>query len=539
MHLHQNISARQIQLWIIIFSIILIYSLFSWFVPFNGDDLLFQYKYTIANNGSTKFSLSGLVVFMRDLWLYENGRLANVLCGIVILWMPKWIWAISLGTIICSIFMISTKMAQHISPLSPLMLLVIWIMGIIFFPWYDMSSLMLVAYAMNYFVSMLFVIASIYIAWQLESTRVNHRIYICTLVIGIITGLMHEGFAVPLLATIILTGIISHIKKNPLSLQWYGFLIAVMVGTIICISSPAIIDRFFTLSESHEIRPADLRAYIRILLKNTPLFAGTLLAGCAMLCQSDSRRFLKRFFAHQLNIYLLLLATTSAIMDIILLAPPRATLCSTLPIIILIASIAKPYIVNINKRATTICIAGALVFIGIFYSGVIFYQARIASEDICIKQKLVESNGETVFFDITEHTPWWTFRHPVTEIWYGPMQHNIYSLTMSRNDSTALVAPSIFKNFEYSSLSPIEQSPGFYQLGRYVLTDNPSLISTEFNNTPGPKGGNLRFIFDDGRNIGSYIAFLPILGKDGKLWIIGIPSKVLPDAPYVRITNGS
>lgn len=82
---------------IIILAIILIYTLFSLLCPIMTDDYMFWGKYLTANNGSMMPSLSGYCNYVRDLWLYENGRLANMLCAPVVLWMPKLAWAIILA----------------------------------------------------------------------------------------------------------------------------------------------------------------------------------------------------------------------------------------------------------------------------------------------------------------------------------------------------------------------------------------------------------------------------------------------------------
>ena len=242
-------AKHKIMMLVIILAIILIYTLFSLLCPIMTDDYMFWRKYLTANNGSMMPSLSGYCNYVRDLWLYENGRLANMLCAPVVLWMPKLAWAIILAVIICAIYLLSARMVNGSRPVSPLLLMSIWICSILLLPWYDTSSLMLIDYALNYFPPTLLTLATIWAAYRIESGQPFRNIYYyCAIVvIAFLAGIFHEGFSMPLLAAI---SVIAAVRRFSMPGQWWGIYIALLCGTIISAGSPAIWTRFFTAMDS-------------------------------------------------------------------------------------------------------------------------------------------------------------------------------------------------------------------------------------------------------------------------------------------------
>lgn len=513
----------------------IIYSIFSWLVPFNIDDLLFCHKYFIANNGWEHFSLPGIWSYIRSLWLYENGRLSNMFCAPIILWIPKWIWAILLGIIIMTLNLLSTYLAQKSTHITASMLMFIWLMGIIFYPWHDFSSLMLVAYALNYFVAGLLILISIAAFVYLETHKLRPAVYIPLIITGFAAGMIHEGFSLPLCATLAIALVTNREKQ---SRQWWGLFIAVVAGTAICTTSPAIWARFFDTAESknfmHTIIP-----YVRLFIKSTPLFAAGVLITAILLITRKGRTTLKNVFADRLNVYLATMACAASAMAIILLAPPRATFCGDITAIILIARILNNYTRFFIMCSSFLLNIIALIFIYVFYAGVIYWQLQIYREDRIIKQMLIDSNGDTIYYDTIRFTPWWTFHHPVAGIWETSMQYVSYGRYTDRLQFTALVLPKVLKDNDLSTCRSIPESKGIYQINDYLIISDSTLnpFMSEPNLTP--RNTNCRFILEDGREIGSPVTLFPFLTPDNKIHFIGFPRKDNIKGPFRKVTDNA
>lgn len=528
-------TTNRILLIITALSIIIIYSIFSWLVPFNIDDLLFSHKYLVANNGDEQFSLTAIWVYIRDIWLYENGRLANMLCAPIVLWTPKWLWAISLGIIIMAIYVLSACLAQSSSRISASLLMFIWLMGIIFYPWHDMSSLMFVDYALNYFVAGLLILISIAAFVYLETHKLRPAVYIPLIITGITAGMIHEGFSLPLCATLVIASVTNQGKQ---SRQWWGLFIAVVAGTVICTTSPAVWARFFETAESkkfmHYIIP-----YVRLFIKNTPLFAAGLFVTVILLITRKGRIILKKVFADRLNVYLATMTFAASTMAIILLAPPRATLCGDITAIILIARILNNYTHFFLICSSILLNIIALIFIYIFYAGVIYWQFQISKEDRIIKQMLMDSNGDTVYYDTIRFTPWWTFQHPTAGIWETTMQYDSFGLYTGRMKSSALVLPRDLENYDLSTFHSIPESEGMFQKNDYFIISDSTLISLMSAPNIRPKNTQCRFILEDGRNVGSPVTLFPFLTHDNEIFLIGFPSKDNVKGPFRKVSDNT
>ena len=309
-----HINCRIIAISIIVLSMIVIYAIFSWLSPVMIDDLMFWHKYLDANNGDATPSLLGYWCYIRDLWLYENGRLANMLCAPVVLWMPKIVWNVFLACVISCMYLISARIINNSWNFEPLLLVVVWIAYIFILPWHESNSLVIIDYALNYFLSTVVVLLTIWAAWHMEFSQMKNRyLYIGILLMGFVCGLFHEGFSFPLIATLFCIACLNCFKMN---CQWWGLFVAVLIGMLICAGSPAIWERFFTSvdADSH----FHLKPYIRMFIKNTTLFAGIsiLMFVCAFF--KRGRRCIKHVFSDQINVYLILLGIYSSSISYVL-----------------------------------------------------------------------------------------------------------------------------------------------------------------------------------------------------------------------------
>ena len=512
---------------LIILAIILIYASFSWLCPIMIDDYMFWGKYITANNGSTSPSLTGYLTYVRDLWLYENGRFANMLCAPVVLWMPKWIWAIILAVIICATYLLSAWMVNGSRSISPLLLMSVWICCILLLPWYDISSLMLIDYALNYFPPTLLTLASIWAAYHIESGRQFRHIYYCAIiVIAFLAGIFHEGFSMPLLAAL---SVIAATRRFSMPGQWWGVYIALLCGTIISAGSPAIWTRFFTTMDSNA--ELHLRPYLRALVKTTPMFFALSAAAIAAIPFAKSRRILRNIISDRLNQYLLLTASFAAIMVIILKAPVRATTGLNLLLIIFLLRGIKSLDIHISPKSSSMAAIASLIAVCLFYTGVLRWQFKIFDENRHITMLLEEGHrDETIYMDTIRHAPWWTLSHPVVDIWYTSGQIRFVNSIYGRPEDTPPVLPEILERYDFNNPVPIPGNTDFCRAGDIILMrgDNIDTDSLTYN---------WRFTLAGGEEIGSYVMFVPFIANNGERWIAGFPTRIQVKGPFLNITE--
>lgn len=507
---------------------IIIYTLFSLYTPILSDDLIFLHKYYIANGGSYSFSLHGLYEYAHDIWNTENGRLANMLCAPILIWLPGYIKALLIACVISFIFLISTRIIDRNWHLRPITLMTMWILSILLFPWHDYSSLMLTDYALNYLVSAALTLCTLFATYYSTTKRIKPGLYILILITAFSCGAIHEGFSLPLLGSLT---ILSIIRRHPSS-EWWGIFLSLLAGTIICLSSPAIWNR---LADNTANQTLHLLPYLRHLCKNTPLMVIALSACGMSLFFKKGRQWLMKNILVGVNLYLVVLAFLSGIMHTLLLAPARATICTTLPLIILLINIIRPYLYKIPIKISYMLIASCMLIVWAFYINVLHWQYRIYQESNEIQDRLCISNNRTIYYDIIRSTPWWTLRHPISDLWYSSACFTAYNIYYERTDTTALVIPEIIKNYDFKMPVPIPESKGFFQAGNYVLIKDLSLICDDYNPATGVTG-NWKFTLSSGKIIGSYVTFLPFFNSEGDTWFIGIPGRDSIEGPFLNIT---
>lgn len=511
---------------IIILAIILIYTLFSLLCPIMTDDYMFWGKYLTANNGSMMPSLSGYCNYVRDLWLYENGRLANMLCAPVVLWMPKLAWAIILAVIICAIYLLSARMVNGSRPVRPLLLMSVWICSILLLPWYDTSSLMLIDYALNYFPPTLLTLATIWAAYRIESGQPFRNIYYyCAIVvIAFLAGIFHEGFSMPLLAAI---SVIAAVRKFSMPGQWWGIYIALLCGTIISAGSPAIWTRFFTVMDSRTQQ--HLLPYLRTLVKTTPVLLAMSTVAIAALPFRKSRQVLNSIISDRLNQYLILTASISAIMVIILKAPARATTGLNLLLIILLLRTVKSLGINHFQKSSTTAVIVSLISVCLFYSGVLLWQFKIFDENHQITMLLKDvDSDETIYMDTIRHAPWWTLSHPIVDIWYTSGQIRFVNNIYGRPEDIPPVLPKVLERYDFSNPVTIPEKTVFCQAGDIILMKGDNIDADKLPY-------NWRFTLAGGEEVGSYVMFVPFIANNGERWIAGFPTRIQVKGPFLNI----
>ncbi|WP_300300289.1 DUF6056 family protein [uncultured Muribaculum sp.] len=530
MHPIKQPTQQKVLISLIVISMFAIYAIFSWFTPLMVDDLIFWHKYQCANNGLTSPSLSGYWIYIRDLWLYENGRLANMLCAPAILWIPRWLWSAILALIICGLFVLCARIINDNRRISPTLLIFVWVASVLLLPWHDYSSLMLLDYALNYFPSSILALGTIWTVCHLQSTRIDNPIcYILILIMGFAAGLFHEGFSLPLIATFITIAFINQFKMPA---QWWGIFIATIIGTAICVGSPAIWERFFDTMDNAST--FHIKPYLRNFIKNTTLFAFSCGISCILLLSHKGRALLNAIIHNTINQYILLTGIFSGLMSVGLLAPPRAATFSTLMFIIIwFRAIPSCYYDKLKPAVELILTSVVLILIWIFYSIVLHWQYLVFKENESITTLLAHNPQAAIYKDTIRSTPWWTLGHPIVNIWNTNTQFIFFTQLHNRDSNIPLVLPEPFKYFENYKAIPIGNSNRYFQFDDYILC---RLAADELDaNIP----SNYILTLSDSTKIGTYATKLSFQQTDSLRWIILIPTSPKAKGPFLHISDNA
>lgn len=520
---------RNILIVAIIAAIVVCYASFSWLCPLMLDDYNFIMQYRDANGGSHAPTFHGIWTYASGIWHDENGRLANMLCAPVALWMPKGVWAVGLATMICAIYLMMAKMVNGDWQFSPLLLMAVWIACILALPWWDYSSLMPVDFALNYFPSALLTLVVINAALRFETGSVMGRWhYAAILLAAIFLGLFHEGGSLPMVGAFTL---IAASRRFDMPRQWWGVYVALLVGTTFCIGSPAIWQRYLDTNPGHTAFL--LKHYIRSLVKTTPLLAFTCAAVCVALMSGGCRGQLRVFVRNRLNVYLVVVAMLSALMTIATGAAARAAVWSHMLLIVLWLRVVRSIYAGSRWHHIHMPVAVvALVAACTFFYGVNYWQKKLNDEYNEIMFFLATAGPKAVLYkDTIRSTPWWTHKHPIVGLWYTNVQAYCVNAFMGRDKNTAPVLPTVLRDYDFSNPTPIGDSDRYFQAGDFILFKS--------DGTPYDKVAcNLRFILNDGREIGSYVEVIPFVVEQ-ELWLMGTPVRTQVQGPYRKVSDAA
>lgn len=502
-----------------------VYSLFAYFVPVAIDDFSFMRYYIDAKGGDQSFSFSGLANYFFSVRQLENGRLANYLCAPVVLWIPRWLWALILGGIITTCVALTARLSSGWKKFSARILIFVWALTVVFMPWNDFSGLMVADYALNYLFAWLLVLLTIICMIRVSRSRMYVWAYCPALICAFAAGMIHETVSLCMIATF---GLIAVSKRFRLSPQWWGLFIAIILGETLCLSAPGIMSRIEIESSNFEL--PTLYVLIRHAYHTILLFSICSIAAIIMSLTNKGRNRLRGIFRSQINIYMGLFALIVSVSVIILQAPMRFSLFSTAPTIIVLTNLLSTQTKFFNYFSQ---IVSGIVLVGIllFYSVVIHWQRKICNEEEIVIETIVRANGKPVYFDTIRNAPWYTFSYPIDGLWYVGAHQDCVAKYVKALPDVALVLPKAVEHFEIAKCMPLDypSHSGYYQIDDYLIADG----KLDINSLP----SQLRYKMNDGRERGSATSWRIFFDDLGKKWYIGVPLRGGIYGPYVRVVD--
>lgn len=525
-NLNQKLHFVSTDALLVILLMTIVYSVYAWYVPVALDDYAFMGYYLDANGGDSSFSLSGLCRYIKTVWEIENGRLANYLCAPFLLWLPHWLRSVVTGVIISASFVISAKFAIGNKKLTGRVVVFVWALSVVFLPWHDFSGLMIADYFLNYFFSWLLVLLTMACIFRLEKKNFSPLQYCSVILLSFCTGIVHECFALPLLAALGSVALINRLRMRP---QWWGIFVAVFAGFVICMSSPAILDRLMITSSDTGGR-AYLLNFLRILYHSVPLCVIAGFAGFVMILSKAGRTHLSNIFSTLTNQYFGLLSLFALVIVVVLFVTGRAAFLAVTPMIIVMTS-ALDSESNFFRYFSAIPSAIVLLLLLTFYGPLIYWQRKIYEEHEKVYADVARNIGRNVYHDTIITAPWYTFRYSTDGLWAVGTQYFGLSQYFHIDEDKLTVLPTVLKGADLSKCETVEFAgeETICQKGDYLIVNgdvDQSRLSDDYI-----------FYMADGTKRGSSVGWRYFYDENGVKWNIGFPLRGPVNGPFIRIVQ--
>lgn len=502
------------------------YIIFSWYVPVAIDDFTFMSYYLDLNGGDPSFSLSVLCGYIKSVWEIENGRLANYLCAPFLLWLPHWLRAILMGATISATYLISAKFAVGNNPLTGRVVVFVWALSVVFLPWHDYSGLMIVDYFLNYFFSWLLVLLTLACIFRLEKKNFNPLQYVFVIILSVATGLIHECFSLPLMGALGCVALINRFRMKP---QWWGIFIALFIGYVICMSSPAILDRLMITTTDTDKR-AFLLNFLRILYHSVLLCVIVGIVAFIMLLSKSGRHRLKNILSNIQNQYFTFLSLFALCIVFVLVVTGRAAFLAITPMII-VATNGLYTESRFFRYFSAIPSGFVLLLLLAFYGPLIYWQKKIYEEHEAVYADVKRNIGKHVYHDTIITAPWYTFRYTTDGLWAVGYQYFGLSCHFHVDEDRLTVLPEVLKGADLSKCAKVEYAgdEDIYQIGDYLIVKgdvDQSRLSDDYI-----------FYMANGKKRGSSICWRYFYDENGVKWTIGLPLRGPINGPFLRIVQ--
>ena len=397
--------------WSVALLIAVLYSLLCFFIPYYLDDWTFMgnWRDDAANEG---FSLEGWWRYYHFIREYDNGRIANALSPlstIISPWKDLFPW-ISGVLVACSAVMIQRLSTgrQSIFYLS-----ITWLLMIIGLPWSD--TIFVRDYALNYIwaaaVTLLFICT-------LKALCSGRKVFIAAIILAILAGGWHEGFALPSLCGL---GVLVLVRKFRFPSKFYIVILVYILAAFAFLLSPGLIARAgkAVLQDNHSLL---LKRPIVIITISFLLFSALVLKKYL----SKDGKNLRRIFNSNLFIvgsgimisgFLLGFFSTNTLRSYFW--PDTAAIALSIYFIKKLVNTGKSVSYRHNRRISAAVSAVIILACTAQTTAALVWQTKYARETDEIMALLDKSESGTVFYDrkLPPKAPKYTLGIPVDNAW--------------------------------------------------------------------------------------------------------------------------
>lgn len=451
--------------------IAIVYTLFSYLTPYQFDDITAKGWYLRCNDWDESFNWHAWYQACLDRRLADNGRLANILDYLLILWVPKWLFAVCTGIATAGMFLFITKLIQALTPtgrrLSDFSILaIVWGASMVFFPW--RNTIMIADYSLNYIYSTALILWVFYIAVCCETHKPKVWQLFLYAILGIIAGTFHEGLSAPIFAGF---GIYALIRRFRLPSAWWIVVSAFAVGTMFVLTAPGIYGR--AAYEMTAFFPQVSFLVTTFIILPVPVLA------LAMTVISTAvpklRQRTNAIFKKQIFIVAITGMLSASVLCYMLFAQPRyGWLPTILAMIILI-----PLVLDLlewprkHKRAVNIACGILFAMTCLVMANVLKWQAVYWRESPKIHALVEQTETGTVYYDIfpPELLPKTALYQPVRVTWVYKYQMFALS-TADRAGRLFAIVPTVLKDMRLGENTVMTDSVrGLYLYKNTIIGD--------------------------------------------------------------------
>lgn len=214
-----------------------IFFLIEQYTPFQLDNPLFERTYLDCTGDEVKFSWGTLVDYIVSIRHDDNWRLGNILAPLTTLFMPKWLFsALTAAAFAGSAWLMARLVGRD--RVEPFSLTYIWAGMIVFLPY--SYTLFVGDYALNYIFGGAL---SLLLVTLLFNHRDTWRYRVAIIVMSVIVGWWHEGFALSIVAGLLACVIAPRRRVSGMFKVSAVVLTVVSLGVFVC---PGMIERIAT-----------------------------------------------------------------------------------------------------------------------------------------------------------------------------------------------------------------------------------------------------------------------------------------------------
>lgn len=439
---------RQLPYWTVLASSALICALMSLFTPFQLDDYQFIGAWRESSGGSDVFSWSSWAGFMEIIRNNDNMRLSNVLSPISTMFSPwrelfPWLSGLLYASIVAMVMKLGGVTRQR-----GFWAAVSWAAMILFLPW--RNQLFVRDYLLNYLWSGTVTLLAVILALR----TLERRGFLLALVMVIIAGWWHEGFAIPVVA-----GMAVVTLKRRLNTGWRWWIVMTVYGVVgvsvfVC---PGMLSRIPMEVTTDPALSMVLRRLIGLSLVG--------LAVCAALICIIIRH--RPLFSSPTFVVIFTAMIISSIISLCVRPSDRTTFFPELCAIVIMLIIFSPLHFSHQRTATV----GIIIWMICMAQGVwaVIWQHRLLEDNDKI-MALFDGNAKTVFYDAIqpEDVPFTTLKFPVRTCWVEPFAYE--ALDNFLDGDGAVVVPTVLREASDSISVRLEGNLGVRRIGNALWT---------------------------------------------------------------------
>lgn len=398
-----------------------VYALFSFYVPYIGDDYSLPVDWMEANGGVKEFSWERLWNFALYSRSIDNARLDNILfmairMSLLPKWIPAFVVGLSASALLWGCGLLCTPRRKDL----PFVIAAFWGWMTFTFSW--RFGTMGIDNSFNVLLPSAMTVWFLLMMRRVAEKKVSATALTVGCVYAFICGWIHEGYAVPVGCGL---GVWALSRRFRMSRQWWILTAVFAVAAVYVVSAPGLWMR--AVAASANGAAVNIKTMVTLSVPVWALLGVLCVAVVARF--RDLKRLAGRCWAEPMTMVAFVAFVVSvAIVMKSSVSNPRALWICNLFASIVMFRLLRFVFVTWAPRVLSVLAVCAVALITVFYANVIRVQRQICREEYEIERQMAESESGTVFRDYSVAMSKLTLLHPVNDYWRDQLHINNYNL---------------------------------------------------------------------------------------------------------------